>query len=232
MSIRSSITLILAGIAPNLTFGHVSITCEVAYAGSHYETEFTVPHGCNGSDTQQVELSIPSGITGIRPLDSTFGPATIESNAEGNITKLIWTKSEGDLHSSDSHAYNFSFRSKLPDTPFTTYYFPTIQSCKTQEGQELEAEWVGTGDHHHSSIDSSVLPAPKIMIFPKRFPGWNKYTVNQHVHDLTVFSDAEIVWMGGSAYSANPETMALIEADANVNILVEIHPDSIIWVKY
>lgn len=232
MSNRYNFTLILASIVPNLTFAHVNITSETAYAGSHYETEFAIPHGCEGSDTLQVELSLPANFTGIRAIDSTFGPATLEKDSDGNILKIVWMKSENDLHASDSHAYNFAFRSTLPDTPFVTYYFPTIQTCKTQDGVELKNEWVGTGGHDHSNTDSNTLPAPSMMVYPKRFPGWNKYAVDQHVHDLTVFADAEIVWMGDSAYSANPETMALIEADDSVSTLVEIHPGSEIWVKY
>ena len=48
-------------------------------------------------------------------------------------------------------------------------------------------------------------------------PGWNKYVVAQAVPDVAaIFGDAQIVWKGTAAYSANPATAALIAATPGV----------------
>ena len=76
------------------------------------------------------------------------------------------------------------------------------------------------------------LPAPAIVILPPRFPGWNKFTAPAEIADLSVFNDAEIVWVGEAAYSSNPATAALIEAEDGVTVLESIPADAEIWVKY
>jgi hypothetical protein len=62
--------------------------------------------------------------------------------------------------------------------------------------------------------------------------GWNKYTVENKIDDLTIFDDAQIVWADDAAYSGNPETKALIESEDDVEPLTEIKAGAEIWVKY
>jgi len=56
--------------------------------------------------------------------------------------------------------------------------------------------------------------------------------VDQHVHDLTVFKDAAIVWAGTAAYSPNAHIMGLIQQEPDTQVLDAIHPGTEIWVKY
>ena len=77
-----------------------------------------------------------------------------------------------------------------------------------------------------------MLAAPTLTILPPRVPGWNKYTVKNKVTDLAAFADAQIVWAGDAAYSANPATMELIKGEDDVTELTEIKAGAEIWVKY
>ena len=75
-------------------------------------------------------------------------------------------------------------------------------------------------------------PAPLLVILPKRGAGWNKHEAPAAIDDLSIFDDAEIVWVGDAAYSANPTTMALIAGEDGVSVLTEIAAGAEIWVKY
>jgi len=213
---------------------HVSVTSDTAFAGSYYEATMAIPHGCDGDDTYKIVVTVPGAFGKVRTVQSTFGPGTVETQMNGETVTgytITWEK-DGDIVASDDQAYNIGFRTKLPDSPFTTAYFPTIQYCRDDETlEESSSEWVGTSGHDHDST-SDKLPAPSLFIYPKRYQGWNLYTVNEHVHDLTVFDDAEVVWLGTSAYSSNPITREMIENDTDTSVLEQIHPGSEIWVKY
>jgi len=53
------------------------------------------------------------------------------------------------------------------------------------------------------------------------------------VPDLSVFfNDAQIVWKGAAAYSANPATTDLIKATSGVSGLSSLAANDEVWVKY
>lgn len=222
-------------LASSAAKAHISVSGP-AFAGATHEAVFGVGHGCDGADTYRVKVQIPSGVTSVRPIDSVFGKAVLEKDSEGNVKAVVWTKLPGDVLPADTNYYNLAVRFKVPDTPFKTLYFPTIQTCRTADGTETTAEWTATsGDHDSHGGDTGEAaehPAPALLILPPRMPGWNKYTVNEHVHDLSVFKDALIVWAGKAAYSPNPVTQSLIEAEPDTEVLTMIHPGTEIWVKY
>lgn len=228
------LTLISAAImlTSGLAEAHVSVASGTAFANSSYRVDLSVPHGCDGADTERVEVEIPATLTSVRPIldfSEENSPITIERNeTTGEVTKLIFERSQ--TVESDENAYIVSFRGRLADVPFTTQHFPTTQYCV---GGGVAA-WVGAGshDHHGGDSESDELPAPALFVYPARQPGWNQYTAPDHLHDMGIFKDAEIVWKGSAGYSPNPVTMDLIEADEDSSTLSEIHPDESFWVKY
>ncbi|MCG8538290.1 MAG: DUF1775 domain-containing protein [Pseudomonadales bacterium] len=212
---------------------HVSVTSPKAFSNAYYQVDMAVPHGCSGADTYRIEVSIPESLTGVRAVLGELGYAELETNpSTGQVNKLIWEKPDSDLLDSDSHAYNISFRTKLPDVAFTALHFPTVQYCIDSEGVESSSEWIGTGGHGHHGGSSDELPAPALFIYPPRSSGWNQYIAPDHLHDMSIFKDAEIVWKGSAAYSPNPHTQSLIENDAEASVLDAIHPGEEFWVKY
>jgi uncharacterized protein YcnI len=216
---------------------HVSIVSGPAFAGTSQDVTFNIGHGCNGADTFRVEVRIPEEVTSVRPLDSVFGKAVLSKDvATGKVTSVTWTKASADVLPGDTHLYRFTLRVGLPDKPFTPLFFPTIQSCRASDGTESTQEWIGTTTEHNHDSDAgttpAVDPAPYVFLYPERVPGWNKYTVTEHVHDLTVFKDAQIVWAGTSAYSPNPNVQTMLSQEPNTQVLEAIHPGTEIWVKY
>ena len=191
---------------------HVSFVSNNAYPGKSYIATAVIPHGCEDlnavkHDTIEIAISIPAGFTGVRPADSTFGPATVEKDVDGNVTRLIWTKAAAALF------IQVSFRGTLPNAPLTTLELETTQTC---EGNTTKT-WSG-------------VDAPKLRILPARAPGWNKYTAQSAIDASMLnsfFSDAQIVWSDNAAYSANPVTDSLI-----TNKLNAIPQGAVYWVKY
>ena len=227
---KTTLSIFTGLLLSEMALAHVSITNKL-YANSYSQIELAVPHGCEGFDTVKVEVTIPDGFTGVRPLNSVFGPATVELDQEDAIFKIVWTTNKTEPYAIDSHAYSLAFRAKTPDAVFSTLYFPTVQTCEDQDGNIFTSEWIGTQGHDHSDA-SGVLPSPSALLYPKVTPGWSQFLINEHLHDLSIFSDAEIVWLDSAAYSANPHTVQLIQEDSEASTLSEIHPGSMIWVKY
>jgi uncharacterized protein YcnI len=201
---------------------HVELS-ERGQAGQRQVLDFTVGHGCEGADTVGVEIRIPEGITSVRAIPWEFGEAEVVTDDAGLPIAVRWTKSS--TRPVDDQFYTVAIRVTVPDMPFTTLYFPAIQTCRTAEGAETVVEWIGLpGDAEE--------PAPGLLILPRRYPGWNKISVPASVPDLSVFDDAEIVWQGSAAYSSNPAIMELIAAEPGVEVLTELTTGTDVWVRY
>ena len=101
----------------------------------------------------------------------------------------------------------------MPNTPLTSIQFHTVQKCGPSES-EVILDW--------------AAESPVLNLLPARKPGWNQYTTQVDVTNLsTFFSDAYIVWLGTAAYSANTVTAGLIS-----NTLNSLPSGSTFWVKY
>ena len=62
----SSYTTILSAILFALANAHVTMNPPVAPAG-YSQSNLRVPHGCNGSDTSSIQVSIPAGLSSVKP---------------------------------------------------------------------------------------------------------------------------------------------------------------------
>lgn len=194
----------------------------IPYAGKSYTGTLRAGHGCTDPasgehvDTQRVEVEIPAGVTGAKPFDAPWGAASVEKDGNGNVTKIIWTRS-AEAQPEDTHLYLASFRATLPDAPLTSVQSRTVQYCDSA-GSEISSPWEGDD-------------APTLNLVPARAPGWNKYTIDVAITDEAMlkkfFGDATIVWSNDAAYSANPVTAELI-----TNKLTSVRANQEIWVKH
>ncbi|MBX3269561.1 MAG: DUF1775 domain-containing protein [Sandaracinaceae bacterium] len=201
---------------------HIDLTAP-GIAGSRQILDFEVGHGCAGSDTVRIEIRLPTEITSVRAVPWQFGEAEVLRNAADVPVAVVWTKTSATPR--DEQLYTVSLRVTVPNMPFSTLYFPAIQTCRSAAGVETVAEWIGLpGDPDE--------PAPALRILPPRFPGWNRYTVPATISNLAIFDDAEIVWQGDAAYSSNPAIRALIETEPGVTVLTEVVPGTDVWVRY
>jgi uncharacterized protein YcnI len=210
---------------------HISVISGPAFADTSQEITFGVGHGCEGSDTLGVRVEIPAEIVSLRALNSDLGPAVVELDDAELVRAVSWEKNESSVLDADLNYYKLTVRVRVPNTPFVTLHFPTRQTCRTADGEEIVVDWVSTEPEETASEETE--PAPALTILPKRFPGWNKFTVATPVANLsTFFGDAQIVWKGESAYSANPFTTELIGQTEGVSALESLEAGDEIWVKY
>lgn len=225
-ALSATFVTLVAGAAS----AHVSVASGPGFGGKSQEITFGVGHGCEGADTLSVRVEIPAEVTSVRTLTSDFGRATVETNDAGLVTAVTWQKPEADLLEADTGYYKLVMRIRVPDQPFTTLIFPAHQTCKAADGTVTVVDWIGA---EAAEVEGGPEPAPRLLILPARLPGWNRYTVPVAVADLsTVFSDAQIVWKGDAAYSANPITVEQIAQTPGVTALAALAAGDEVWVKY
>lgn len=211
---------------------HIEVASGPATANGTSEVTFSVGHGCAGADTNRVTIDIPAGVTSVRPMRSDFGALSVSKDMAGTITSVTWQKALPDALDADIAFYKLTIRLKAPDKPFTTLYFAAHQTCRAADGTFSTSEWVGTPGTQQPD-GGSVEPAPALSLVPARLAGWNKYTVPVSIPDLSkYFKDAQIVWKGTAAYSANPNTTALIANTAGATSLISLSAGDEVWVKY
>jgi uncharacterized protein YcnI len=217
---------------PGIARAHISVASGPGFANSTQEIAFGVGHGCAGADTNRVRIEIPADVVSVRPLRSDFGTVSVEKDAAGTITAVSWQKAAGDALDADIAYYKLVVRLKVPNKPFTTYFFKAHQTCRAIDGTLSTVDWtmLPTDPVADAGADE---PAPALIVLPARQTGWNKYVVAQAVPDVAaIFGDAQIVWKGTAAYSANPATTELIAATPGVSALTTIAAGDEIWVRY
>lgn len=235
--------IVLGGcLLSSSVLAHVSVVSAPVFADKTGVVELAVPHGCTVGDahldTLRVDVILPASLTNIRPVYGELGNVSITTEGSGAsaVTKLVWSKPAGTGLPGDTHYYSVKFRARMPNAPFSQIALPTTQYCQHGD-EEVSVSWdqVNSSEHDHGgSASTGDNPAPILVVYPVRYPGWNRYTTaaGQHLHDMRIFKDAEIVWWNNAAYSSNPVTQAMITADPDVTPLSEIHDDATFWVKY
>jgi len=222
------LTFAFVMVLPAAAEAHVSISSGPAFADTTGEVTFSVGHGCEGNDTYRVDVEIPPGVTAVRPMTSDFGDVNVMTDDAGTIVMVSWQKAEASLQPKDTQFYKLLVRMKPPAEPFSTLYFPAHQTCKNADDTLTVVDWVGLDE-----TETDVEPAPALQILPRRFPGWNKFSVPSRIDDLAAFfPDAQIVWLDDAAFSINPTTVDLIGQTAGVTLLDAIPASSEIWVRY
>ena len=233
MNARLVMTFLVAGgFWATSAEAHVDIGSGPAIANSTNEVTFSVGHGCAGADTYKIVVDIPAGVTSVRPMRSDFGTPTVQKDGAGTITSITWQKPLTEALDSDLAFYKLIIRLKTPNLPFTTVYFPAHQTCRAADGTMSTVDWVGLPTTQ-ATDGGTIEPAAGLNLLPARLPGWNKYTVASAIANLSVFfKDAQIVWKGTAAYSANPNTAAVITNTSGVTALTAITSGDEVWVKY
>jgi uncharacterized protein YcnI len=142
---KRSVEAILLGTAislvPAIAVAHISITSGPAYANTTQIIKFGVGHGCVGMDTYSVRVEIPASFTAVRPMPSDFGKVSVETDATGTITAVIWQRTAEETLDTDIAYYELAIRGKIGDNAFSTVYFPTRQICRAPDGGTSSTDW-------------------------------------------------------------------------------------------
>jgi len=154
-------TLAVALLVTAPATAHVVLDQASANSGAYFKARFGVPHGCDGSATTAISITIPEGVIAVKPQPKPGWKITIETasypkaytmhgkKVSEGVTRVTWTG--GPLP--DAYFDEFTFNSKLPDDPeVMKLFFPVLQTC---EKGSIAWDQIATPD-----MDPHSLPHP------------------------------------------------------------------------
>ena len=159
---RAAIAAALATAFSTAATAHVVLDTAEAPAGSYYKAVFRVPHGCDGSPTTAIAVTLPEGILVAKPQPKPGWTLNVDrqtlaapvagphgSTITERVASIAWTG--GDLP--DAWFDEFAIQLRLPDAPpGTVIRFPVEQTCAVGA-----RHWVGTGE-------TQADPAPALRL--------------------------------------------------------------------
>ncbi|MRX51196.1 DUF1775 domain-containing protein [Paracoccus sp. S-4012] len=162
-ALLSAVTL-AAFVAP--AAAHITLEDSEAAPGERYKAVLRVGHGCSGSPTTTIRVQIPDGITAAQPMPkhgweieivhAPLDPPLVDGDREitERISEIHWLG--GKLP--EEYYDEFVFRTRLPDTPGATLYFPVVQECEEKVHRWIEIPAEG------QNADELSEPAPAVML--------------------------------------------------------------------
>ncbi|MET4002096.1 uncharacterized protein YcnI [Arthrobacter sp. UYCu511] len=166
LAVGATSTLMLLGLGS--ASAHVSATPTETAAGSYSLVTFSVGHGCDGSPTTALTITLPDELNSATP---TVNPNwTISTTSEKLDTPRTLANGSKISERMASITYTaktplvdherdtFTLSVQLPDAVGTTLHFPTLQKCEV--GQTDWKEIPGAGADH----DSVDAPAPELTV--------------------------------------------------------------------
>lgn len=165
-ALGSTAALMMLGLGA--ASAHVSATPTETAAGAYSLVTFSVGHGCDGSPTTALTISLPEELNDATPtvnpnwtisksvekLDTPITLANGSKVSERTASITYTAKTPLDAHQRDT----FTLSLQLPETAGTTLHFPTLQTCET--GQTDWKEIPAAGADH----DSVKAPAPELTV--------------------------------------------------------------------
>lgn len=141
--------------APAVSSAHVTVSPPALATGSVATLAFAVPHGCAGSATRALTVSLPAELSDVQAVAKPGWNAEVKHPA-GATTQVVW--SGGTLPSA---LYDtFVVRARMPAQPLTLY-FPVSQVCDHGRIDWQDLPVAGP------QRPASATPAPSLQLFAK-----------------------------------------------------------------
>ncbi|MDP2066707.1 MAG: YcnI family protein [Burkholderiaceae bacterium] len=168
--IHPVLSLLLAtGVAT--AFAHPVLDEPVALAGTGYKAALRISHGCQGAATTAVQVTIPAGFRGARPMPKAGWGTAIRReplakpySSHGHpitedVTEITWTAASRDNALPDSHFDEFVLRGTLP-AQAGPMWFKVLQTCEKGElnWSEIPASGISTEGLKSPAALLEVLP--------------------------------------------------------------------------
>ncbi len=158
-------TFVLIATMRSFATAHVGLEQQKAVAGSYHKLTFKIGHGCEGSGTHTVKVSLPETAMGAKPmpkagwkLDTAIAPLSKSYTSHGktiekDVREVTWS---GGLLP-DAYYDEFSIHVKLTDTP-GKIYFKGTQLC-----EKGRLDWIEIPAEGQSSKGLKA-PAPMLEV--------------------------------------------------------------------
>ncbi len=136
----AKLTMIPSG---NAVFGHVVLEDQTALAGRSYKAILKVGHGCEGSPTTAIRVTIPAGFTGAKPMPKVGWKLDIKTAklaepydnhgklVTEDVSEITWTAASKDSWLPEAHYDEFVLRCGLPKkvNEGAAMWFKVLQTC-------------------------------------------------------------------------------------------------------
>jgi uncharacterized protein YcnI len=134
---------------------HIVLQDEAAAAGASYRAAFRVGHGCDGSATTGLTVTLPDGFTGAQPMPKPGWTVTTrvgklvrpyqshgKSFTEG-VQEIRWVATAPDNYLPDAYYDEFVLRGTTPAKP-GPLWFKVVQTCEKGSNAWVEVPVHGT----------------------------------------------------------------------------------------
>ena len=157
-------------------FAHVSLNEPAALANNGYRAVFNVGHGCDGSPTKAIRVSIPAGFRGAKPLPKPGWVLNVQvgkldkpytSHGQAmtqDVTEITWTAAARENFLPDSYFDEFVLRGSLSDAA-GPMWFKVLQTCENGAVDWAQVPASGT------STKGLKTPAALLEVIPSEQVG-------------------------------------------------------------
>ena len=161
----ASVVAVLGATPP--AAAHVGITPSTTAAGAYAVLEVSVPHGCEGSATTEVAISIPAEINAVTPTRhplweveeqvEALDPPVTDSHGSQITERVSTITYRTDTPLPDGHRDTFQLSLQLPESEGTALVFPIIQTCEQGETAWIEVPEDGQDGHDLARPAATVV---------------------------------------------------------------------------
>lgn len=144
-------------ICASTAFAHITLADQAALAGTTYRATLRVGHGCDGSATTAIRVTLPSGFNNAKPQPKPGWTLALTP------TDITWTATPGNALP-DAYYDEFVLRGSLPAAA-GPMWFKVLQSC--EKGRVDWADIPASGTDAHSL----KTPAALLDIIPSDHVG-------------------------------------------------------------
>ena len=155
----------------NGAFAHITLDEPAALAGRSYKATFKVGHGCEGSPTTAIRVTIPTGFTGAKPMPKAGWVLNIKTSKLAqpydnhgkliteDVSEITWTAASKDSWLPEAYYDEFVLRGGLPssvgDKP-AALWFKVLQTCDKGSNDWSQVPAIG--------VDTQGLKSPAALL--------------------------------------------------------------------
>lgn len=125
------------------SFAHITLQDGAAAAGAGYRATLRVGHGCDGSATTALRVTVPAGFNGAQPMPKAGW--TVSTRTTEGVLEISWIANGAANALPDAFYDEFVLRGTTPQAP-GPLWFKVLQTCEkgVKEWAEVPASGTST----------------------------------------------------------------------------------------
>jgi uncharacterized protein YcnI len=153
---------------------HVTLDQNVALSGTSFKAALRVGHGCQGSPTREIRVTIPDNFQGAKPMPKPGWALSIEravlakpyqdhgKEVREDVRQITWRATAPEHFLADAHYDEFVLRGRIAQAE-GAMWFKVLQTCEKGEWrwEEVPAQGTSTKGVKAPAALLEILPAGK-----------------------------------------------------------------------